>query len=143
VAEQADVVFLFDENSPARLVRSLRELGQNAWHVNDLGLRRAPDREVLRYAGERGWVMVSSDRQILHRPHERAVLKELNMGAFFFNDSIRGLCKIARTTYRHLPEMKRLASIQPRPFLHLLRETTITPIRRKSLGSEAQAETLR
>ena len=30
--------------------------------------------------------------------------------------------------------MKRLASTQPRPFLHLLRETTITPIRRKSLG---------
>ncbi len=136
MAEPDDVVFLFDENAPPRLARSLRELGQNAWHVSDLGLRGSPDREVLRYAGERGWVMVSSDRQILHRPHERAVLKELNMGAFFYNDTIRGLCRIARTTYRHFPEMKRLASTQPRPFLNLLRETTITPIRRKSLGPD-------
>jgi len=129
-------VFLFDENAPPRLARSLRELGQNAWHVSDVGLRKAPDRDVLRYAGERGWVMVSSDRMILHRPHERAVLKELNMGAFFFNDGIKGLCKIARTTYRHWPEMKRMAGVLERPFLNLVRETTITPLRRKSLGSD-------
>jgi hypothetical protein len=56
------------------------------------------------------------------------------MGAFFFNDTIKGLCKISRTTYRHWPDMKRLASAQARPFLYLVRETSILPIRRKSLG---------
>jgi PIN like domain len=131
----AGVVFLFDENAPWRLVRSLRELGQAAWHVNDVGLRGAPDQEMLRYAGERGWAVVGSDRQILHRPHERAVLREMNMGAFFFNDTISGLCKISRTVYRHWPEMKRLAGTLDRPYLNLIRETTITPIRRKRLGA--------
>ncbi|HEX6368259.1 MAG TPA: DUF5615 family PIN-like protein [Longimicrobium sp.] len=79
------VVFLFDENSPHRLVRSLRELGEAAFHVYDVGLKQAPDEMVLRYAGEREWCIVSSDRNILHRPHERAVLKQFSIGAFFLN----------------------------------------------------------
>lgn len=128
------VVFLFDENSPHRLVRSLRELGEAAFHVYDVGLKQAPDEMVLRYAGEREWCIVSSDRNILHRPHERAVLKQFSIGAFFLNDTIAGTCKIARTVYRHWPEMKRIARSEPKPFLHLVRETTLSRIRRKKLG---------
>ena len=128
------VGFLFDENTPERLVRSLRELGQPAYHVYDVDLKQAPDPVVLQYAGERGWRVVTADRAILRRPHERAILKEFSLGAFFLNDTITGTCKIARTLYRHWPEMKRLAATEPDPFLFLLRETTISRIRRKRLG---------
>lgn len=128
------VVFLFDENSPHRLVRSLRELGEAAFHVYDVGLKQAPDEMVLRYAGERDWCIVSSDRSILHNPHERAVLTQLSIGAFFLNETIAGTCKIARTIYRHWPEMKRIAVSEPKPFLHLIRETTLSRMRRKKLG---------
>jgi hypothetical protein len=128
------VVFLFDENSPHRLVRSLRELGEAAFHVYDVGLKQAPDELVLRYAGERHWCIVSSDRSILHNPHERAVLTQLSIGAFFLNDTIAGTCKIARTIYRRWPEMKRIAVSEPKPFLHLVRETTLSRMRRKKLG---------
>lgn len=62
------------------------------------------------------------------------MLTEFSIGAFFLNDTIAGTCKIARTVYRHWPEMKRLAQTEPRPFLYLIRETTISPIRRKKLG---------
>lgn len=128
------VGFLFDENTPERLVRSLRELGQPAYHVYDVDLKQAPDPDVLQYAGERGWRVVTADQAILRRPHERAILKEFSLGAFFLNDTITGTCKIARTLYRHWPEMKRLAATEPEPFLFLLRETTISRIRRKRLG---------
>lgn len=134
MAAEGGVVFLFDENAPPRLVRSLRELGEEAVHVSDVGLRKAPDEAVLRYAGERGWCTVSSDRAIMRRPQERAVLRELRMGAFFLNDSIRGLCKVSRTVYRHWPEMKRLAQAQGKPFLYLVKETTVVPLRKKGLG---------
>jgi hypothetical protein len=97
-------------------------------------MKKAPDEIVLRYAGERDWCVVSSDRQILHKPLQRAVLKEFDMGAFFLNDTIKGLCKISRTIYRHWPEMKRLASTEQKPFLYLLRETSIIPIRKNNLG---------
>lgn len=99
-----------------------------------MGLKQAPDEMVLRYAGERGWCVVSSDRNILHHPHERAVLTDLSIGAFFLNDTIAGTCNIARTVYRHWPEMKRLAWTEPKPLLYLIRETTVSPIRRKKLG---------
>lgn len=131
---EGGVVFLFDESSPHRLVRSLRELGEAAYHVYDVGLKQAPDEMVLRYAGERGWCIVSSDRNILHRPHERAVLAEFSIGAFFLNDTIAGTCKIARTIYRHWPEMKRIAQGESKPFLYLIREKTVSRIRRKKLG---------
>ena len=131
---EGGVVFLFDENSPHRLVRSLRELGEAAYHVYDVGLKQAPDEMVLRYAGERGWCIVSSDRNILHRPHQRAVLAKFSIGAFFLNDTIAGTCKIARTVYRHWPEMKRIARGEPKPFLYLIRERTISRIHRKKLG---------
>jgi hypothetical protein len=130
----SSVVFLFDENSPHRLVRSLRELGQPAYHVYDVNLKQAPDEIVLQYAGEREWCIVSSDRSILHRPHERAVLKQFSIGAFFLNDTIAGTCRIAQTFYRHWPEMKRLARSEPRPFLYLIRERTVSRMRRKMLG---------
>lgn len=129
------VVVLFDENTPHRLARALREeLGENAYHVYDVLHPGAPDEMVFRHAGERGWCVLGSDRMILKRPHERAVISELGMGAFFLNDTIQGSCKIITTVIRHWSEMKRIASSQPKPFLYLLRETTVTPLRRRHLG---------
>lgn len=100
----------------------------------DVDLKQAPDPVVLRYAGERGWCYVSSDRNILHSPHERSVIKECSVGAFFLNDTIKGTCKLARTIYRHWPEMKRIAHAESKPFLYLIREKTISRMRRKKLG---------
>jgi hypothetical protein len=131
----APVAFLFDANTPHRLVRALREeLGESAYHVGDLLNPRAPDEEVLRYAGERAWCTVSSDRRILHRPNERAVISELGIAAFFLNDSVKGFCTIVRTVVHNWPEMKRIAATQPLPFLYLVRPGSLVPIRRKHLG---------
>lgn len=129
------VVFLFDENLPRRLVRALREeLGESAFHVCDVLYASAPDEEVLRHAGERAWCTVSSDRRILRRPSERAVIAELGIGAFFLNDSVSGFCSIVRTVLHNWPEMKRIACTQPRPFLYLVRPRNLTPLRKKHLG---------
>jgi hypothetical protein len=131
---ESRVTFLFDENASVHVAHALRELGQDAVHPYDLGLAGQPDEVVLGYAGERGWCVVSSDVRVLHRAHERALLTEHRMGAFFLNDTIRGLCTLSRTIFRHWPEMKRIAGAQPRPFLYLVQETSVTAMRRKRLG---------
>jgi hypothetical protein len=128
------VGFLFDENAPPRLARSLRELGEAAYHVRDLGLAQSPDAAVLRYAGERELSVVTADRMILRRPHERAVIAEAGVTMFFLNDTVAGLCSISRTLFRHWPEMKRLARAEPRPSLYLVRETTLSRIPRRNSG---------
>jgi hypothetical protein len=131
----ARVAFLFDANTPHRLARALREeLGENAYHVADLLHPRADDEEVLRYAGERAWCTVSTDRRILHRPTDRAVNSELGIGAFFLNDSVKGFCTIVRTVVHNWPEMKRIAATQRGPFLYLVRPRSLVPVRRKHLG---------
>lgn len=129
------VVFLFDENTPLRLARALREeLGENAYHVLDVLHPRAPDEVILKYAGERGWCLVGRDHAILRRPHERAVLTTHKVGVFFINQTIVDFCQIVRTIIRHWPEMKRLALTESRPFLFLLRETSVRRLSRRRLG---------
>jgi hypothetical protein len=131
----ARVAFLFDANTPHRLARALREeLGENAYHVSELLDPKAADEEVLRYAGERAWCTISSDRRILHRPNERAVISELGIGAFFLNDSVKGFCTIVRTVVHNWPEMKRIAATQRGPFLYLVRPASLVPVRKKHLG---------
>ncbi|HEX8393266.1 MAG TPA: DUF5615 family PIN-like protein [Longimicrobium sp.] len=133
------LVFLFDENMPARLAHALRGLGERCVHVGDpgIGLNNTPDEAVLAYAGERGWIYVGRDHRILHRPHERAVLKQWEMGAFFLNQSLnKSLCSITTALFRNWPEMKRVAASQPRPSLYLIRETSVRALPRRRLGNE-------
>jgi hypothetical protein len=136
------VVILFDENLPHRVVRALREeLGEAAYHVYDVLHPGAPDEVVFQYAGERDWCVLSSDRAILSRPHERRVIHDYGMGTFFLNDSIKGLCKITRTVFRHWPEMKRLARVEAKPFLFLVKENSIKRIQKGALGKRRREDT--
>lgn len=71
---------------------------------------------------------------ILRRPHERAVLAEYRTGAFFLKPSLDDFCKIVRAVVRHWPEMKRIARGEESPFLYLVRESSVVPLRKKGLG---------
>jgi hypothetical protein len=117
VVDEAErkLVFLFDENMPPRLAHALRELGESCFHVTDPEIRLggAPDEIVLRYAGERGWLFVGRDHNILHLAHERAAIRESAVGAYFLNQTLnKSLCTITRAIFRNWPEMKRLAKSQ-------------------------------
>jgi len=71
-------MFFFDENMPMRLASAMREqLGEETTHLYEhFGREGILDPAVLSYIGERGWILVSRDRKILRRAHERAVLEE-------------------------------------------------------------------
>ncbi|MFA5786281.1 MAG: DUF5615 family PIN-like protein [Actinomycetota bacterium] len=53
--------FLVDEDLPGSLVRAIRQAGISAEHVRDIGLRGAPDEEVLRHAAANGLVLLTGD----------------------------------------------------------------------------------
>lgn len=127
---------------PNRLARSLRELGEQAWHVYDreLNLRSVPDEQLIQHVGERRWLLVSNDRNILRRHHERAALRAHNVGAFFLNDTLNdSLCSQSQAIYRNWSEMKRLARSSTPPFLFLVKANSVVPLRRRHLGSEGDA----
>ena len=137
------LVFLFDENMPQRLANALRGLGENAFHVYDpeINLGSAPDEIVLEHAGRRGWFLIGKDNRILHRPHERAVLRKYDMGAFFLKQSLdTSLCSITQAVFRNWAAIKREAASQKPPFLREIRATSIAPMRRKHLGREVDED---
>jgi poly-gamma-glutamate capsule biosynthesis protein CapA/YwtB (metallophosphatase superfamily) len=57
---------------------------------------------------------------------------------YFLNQTLnKSLCAITRAIFRNWPEMKRLAKSQEKPFLYLIRETSVRPLRKRHLGNPA------
>lgn len=135
MAANSGVTFFFDENMPRRLAEALHDdFGESATHLyHHFGRDGILDPAVLRYAGERGWVLISRDRKILRRPHERAVLQEMGIAAFFLNDSLNDFCSIVRAIIHNWPEIKRHAQTRERPFAFLVRERGIVRLRNRHI----------
>jgi PIN like domain len=125
------VRFLFDANLPQGLAEALRAVGEAAEHVNEIFAPATPDETWIRYAGERGWCIVSRDVNITRKPQELAALKESNVGAFFLLPGKRSpqRCQIVQTVVRHWPEMKRLATSERRPFQFQIGERSVSRLR--------------
>lgn len=128
---EGGVRFLFDANLPPGLAEALRVLGEPAEHVSGIFAPATPDETWLRYAGERGWCVVSRDVNITRKPHELAALREAEVGAFFLLPGKRSprLCQIIQTTIKHWPEMKRLAREERRPFQFQVGESRVSRFR--------------
>jgi uncharacterized protein with PIN domain len=123
--------FLFDAHLPPGLAEALRVLGEPAEHVNEIFAPATPDETWLRYAGERGWCIVSRDVNITRKPHEVAALREAEVGAFFLLPGKHSprLCQIIQVVIKHWPEMKRVAQRERRPFQFQIRERGMSRLR--------------
>lgn len=112
---------------PRRLAESLRDqLGEAATHLyHHFGPEGILDPEVLRFVGENGWFLIGRDRRILRRAHERAVIEEMGVGAFFLKDTLNDFCSIVRAIIHNWPEIKRIARTRERPFVFLVRERSV------------------
>ena len=135
MAATGGVTFFFDENMPKRLADAFKDyLGESATHLyHHFGREGILDPEVLRFVGERGWFLVSRDRKIMRRPHERAVIQEMGIGAFFLKDSLDDFCAMTRALIHNWPEMKRHAHTREPPFAMLLRERGIVRLRSRHI----------
>jgi hypothetical protein len=127
MAAKGGVTFFFDENMPRRLADAFKDhFGESATHLyHHFGADGVLDPDVLRFVGEQGWFLVSRDRKIMRRPHERRVIEEMGIGAFFLKDTLNDFCSIVRALTHNWPEMKRYARSRERPFALLLRERGI------------------
>jgi predicted nuclease of predicted toxin-antitoxin system len=61
------VKVLLDHNLSPRLVRQLADIYPVCDHVHDLGMDRASDTEVWRYAAEHGYTIISKDADFYQR----------------------------------------------------------------------------
>ena len=125
------VRFLFDAHMPPGLVEALTVLGEPAEHVNSIFAPATPDETWIRYAGERGWCIITRDTNVTRKPHEAAALREAGVGAFFLLPGKRSpnLCTVIQTVIRHWPEIKRVARSESRPFHFQIGERSVRRLR--------------
>lgn len=56
---------LLDQNLSPRLVTALADIYPESAHVRDFGMAMSPDHEVLQFARENGFILVSKDSDFL------------------------------------------------------------------------------
>lgn len=71
------MIFLVDNQLPTALARFLQAQGLECLHVLDVGLGQWPDREVWRFAAERGAVLISKDEDFFHLAGRRGAVVQL------------------------------------------------------------------
>lgn len=125
------VRLLFDAHLPPGLVEALAVLGEPVEHVNQIFAPATPDETWIRYAGERGWCIISRDVSITRNPHEAAALRDSGVGAFFLLPGKHSprLCQVVQTVIKHWPEIKRISRAERRPFQVQVGERSLRRLR--------------
>ncbi len=97
--------------------QALRDAGAAVETHDDHFPQGALDREWLPEVGERGWVLITKDREIRYRAAEREALLDAGVGAFVLRT--RGLSgpENAQILVRALPKMIRFCTGNPPPFI--------------------------
>lgn len=112
------MTLLFDENIPQRIVVALRALNREVAHVYEHGLRAAPDPEVFAFCSARGWVLLTRDKKIRRKPHERAAYLATGIGVFIYSGTAeRTLDDQIMHILKTLPEIEKLAARTHPPYL--------------------------
>jgi hypothetical protein len=116
-----------DNNLPPRIARSLHELvapdGQEVVHLRAKFPERAADIDWIGALGAEGdWIIISGDRHILTRPHEREALRASKLTAFLLAKGWiqAGFWDQAWLLTRWLPKVVDLANHYPRGAIFLL-----------------------
>ena len=113
------MTFLFDENIPPGIVVGLRALNHDVAHVYEHGLRSTPDPEIFAFVAARGWVLVTRDKKIRKKPHERAAYRATGVGVFIYTGSSeRTLDEQMMHVLRTIPEMEQLAARERPPYVY-------------------------
>ena len=66
-----EIKFLLDANMPHSSTEIVRKSGWNAVNVRDIGMRNAEDKEIVKYAFDNNYVIITRDRgfgNIFHYP---------------------------------------------------------------------------
>ena len=60
-SDSRKVAILLDQGMPAGAAQLFRDLGYECSHVSELGMQRSEDEDILAFAGDRGWTVVTLD----------------------------------------------------------------------------------
>jgi hypothetical protein len=125
-----DLVFFVDRCLGAHTVPdALRSAGAKVEVHATHFAPNATDEEILRFVGERGWVFLSKDENIMRRKAERQALHEGRVAAFILNMGSAKGPVIAATFVGALDRMRRICRTHGRPILATVSSTGVVAVR--------------
>jgi predicted nuclease of predicted toxin-antitoxin system len=96
---------------------ALRQAGVDVQVHDDHFHRDAEDEEWLREVGRRGWVVLTRDRRIRYRSHERAALMQAGVRAFVLVAGNLSGPEMGEVFVKALPAMQRFMVRHQPPFI--------------------------
>jgi len=113
-----DVVFFLDRNMGSKVFPQLLRDADLQIEVHDAHFAQdTPDADWLRVAGERGWVVVTADRQLKYNQVEWSTMLTNKVKAFAFTSKNQTAKEMAQAFLEALPEILRLLEDNPDPFI--------------------------
>jgi PIN like domain len=112
-------VIFIDASLPRSVADALKKVREDVLFKHDIFLPGTDDPIWLRRVGAEGWLAITRDAHIRTRPAERAAIMENDVGCFILThqqDLPRS--EVVRIVFDYLPEMERLFSSTPRPFIY-------------------------
>ena len=112
--------FFFDRNFGTRVPIALELLGLPVeWHDKHFTTRTS-DTVWLAQAGRHGWIVITRDKRIRLREHERAVLVEAGVGCFILSGGGQGRWDVVRLIASTWDRIVALSTSTPPPFIFLV-----------------------
>jgi hypothetical protein len=97
----------------------LKKVREDVIFKHDIFLPGTDDPIWLRRVGAEGWLAITRDARIRTRPAERAAIMENDVGCFILtHQQDLPRAALVRIVFDYLPEMERLFSSTPRPFIY-------------------------
>ena len=112
-------MIFIDASLPRSVADELKKVREDVLFKHDIFLPGTEDPIWLRRVGTEGWLAITRDARIRTRPAERAAIMENDVGCFILThqqDLPRS--EVVRIVFDYLPEMERLFSSTPRPFIY-------------------------
>ncbi len=113
--------FLIDENLSVKIARSLRDIDQDVHHITEVLSEGAPDTEVLKFAGDNDFFLITKDNRIRYKPNERAALRKHKVGVFLLGGKNVNFLETYQQLIRNWDKVLECASSTQRPFVRRIR----------------------
>ena len=105
------MIYFLDNNLSFRYADMLVALGEEVRALRREFPQNTPDEKWIPEIGARGWVLITGDRNIKWKPHQRRILEEAKITAFFLTKGYDSLLfwEQAITLLKAWPNIKAVA----------------------------------
>ena len=114
-------MIFIDRSIPRSVADGLKRVRGDVIWLEDRFAPDVPDSEWLAEAGREGWLVITRDKRIRHRPAEKDAIREHGVGCFVLGHR-KNLTREAYLSFLPplLDEMERLFAETSRPFVYVV-----------------------